>query len=382
MKRATIPTDKVLMTLRVRVKDNKSKVLRQKAFEVNQVWNNVNDYCTPEPVPGFGWLPTPTIGEIQKELKVIKKRRGLSISASTIQDVHEHHEKARRQFKKSKLRWRVSGGARKALGWVPFSTNDVSFQNGQIYFNKHHFKVWDSYGLGNFKFRAGSFSEDSRGRWYLNIVVLVDKKTSTGKGHVGIDLGLKTTATCSDGTTLARKEYYRRQEKSLATAQRANKAKRVKAIHTKIKNQRKDTNHKFSTKLVRNNELIVVGDISSSKLAKTNMAKSVLDAGWYQLKNMLDYKSKGMQVIFREVNESYTTQICSGCGDLPDSRPKGIADLEIREWTCSGCGTLHDRDINAAKNILRLGSQALAGGVLETKEEAIGNNGTNPLPNL
>ncbi len=81
MKRLKIDTNLVLKTLRVRVRDNKSKVLRQKAFEVNQAWNNVNAYCNPEPVPGFGWLPTPDINEIQKELKFIKQQRGLSISA-------------------------------------------------------------------------------------------------------------------------------------------------------------------------------------------------------------------------------------------------------------------------------------------------------------
>ena len=81
------------------------------------------------------------------------------------------------------------------------------------------------------------------------------------------------------------------------------------------------------------------------------------------LKTQLDYKSKAMQVVFEEVNESYTTQTCSNCGELPDSRPKGIADLEIREWTCTGCGATHDRDINAAKNILALGHERLAVGI-------------------
>ena len=87
MKRAIIPDNKVMKTLKIRVKDNKRKVLNQKAFEVNQVWNDANDYCRPEPVPGFGWLPIPNISELKKERKYIKQERGLSISASTIQDV-------------------------------------------------------------------------------------------------------------------------------------------------------------------------------------------------------------------------------------------------------------------------------------------------------
>lgn len=146
-------------------------------------------------------------------------------------------------------------------------------------------------------------------------------------------------------------------------AQRANKKNRVRAIHAKIKNRRKDVQHKFSTRLVKNNSLIVVGNVSSSKLAKTKMAKSVYDVGWYQLKNMINYKSKGMLSCYVEVNEAYSTQTCSSCGCLPDSRPRGIAGLEIREWTCSDCGAHHDRDVNAAKNILAAGHRRLEEGI-------------------
>ena len=212
-------------------------------------------------------------------------------------------------------------------------------------------------------FRSGSFSEDSRGRWYFNIVVEVARIKSTGTGEIGIDLGLKTTVTCSDGTELARKSFYRNSESKLGKAQRANKKMRVKSIHAKIKNQRNDAMHKFSTELVKNNGLIVVGNVSSSALAKTKMAKSVLDAGWGMLKTQLDYKSQGMLVEFVEVNEKYTTQMCSCCGEISANSPKGRAGLGIREWSCAECGTVHDRDINAAKNILRLGHQTLAVGI-------------------
>ena len=152
-------------------------------------------------------------------------------------------------------------------------------------------------------------------------------------------------------------------ENKLAKAQRANKKRQVKTIHAKVKNQRADTNHKFSTKLVKENALIVVGNVSSSKLAKTKMAKSVLDAGWYQLKQQLDYKSKAMQGLYIEVNEAYSTQVCSCCGCISDSSPKGRADLNKRDWTCSECGAEHDRDLNSAANILRLGHQTLAVGI-------------------
>ncbi|HEV3424160.1 MAG TPA: zinc ribbon domain-containing protein, partial [Paraburkholderia sp.] len=98
-------------------------------------------------------------------------------------------------------------------------------------------------------------------------------------------------------------------------------------------------------------------------LAKTGMAKSVLDAAWTTFRTQLRYKAIGQCVVFAEVDESFSTQTCSDCDSLPDSRPKGIAGLRIREWTCSACGSVHDRDTNAARNILRCGLASLAEGI-------------------
>jgi len=95
---------------------------------------------------------------------------------------------------------------------------------------------------------------------------------------------------------------------------------------------------------------------SASKLAKTRMAKSVYDASWSSFRDKLRYKAIAHGATFEEVNESGSTQSCSACGSKDSTtRPKGIAGLRIREWTCSGCGVVHDRDINAALNILRCG---------------------------
>ena len=94
------------------------------------------------------------------------------------------------------------------------------------------------------------------------------------------------------------------------------------------------------------------------------MAKSVLDAGWSSFRTMLRYKSIGAGVLFKEVNEKYTTQICSCCGIISRDSPKGMNGLGIREWTCAECGTTHDRDVNAAKNILERGHALLEEGIL------------------
>lgn len=145
-----------------------------------------------------------------------------------------------------------------------------------------------------------------------------------------MDLGLKDYATPSHGEKLAQGNFYRDLEPVLGKAQRAHKKARVRAIHAKIKNRRKDALHKFSTALVNSNAAIFVGNVSASKLAKTKMAKSVLDAGWSMLKTQLEYKAIARSVVFEVVNESYSTQVCSCCGCLPASSPKGRAGLEIR----------------------------------------------------
>src|SRR5690606_11700525 len=105
-----------------------------------------------------------------------------------------------------------------------------------------------------------------------------------------------------------------------------------------------------STQLVKDYDKIFTGNVSSSKLKKTRMAKSVSDAGWSQLKTMLAYKAKSLGVEMKEVNESFSTVTCSTCRER--TGPKGLSGLGVREWMCSSCGTSHHRDVNAAMNIL------------------------------
>jgi len=161
--------------------------------------------------------------------------------------------------------------------------------------------------------------------------------------------------------------FYRDLEPKLAVAQRGNKKVRAKAIHAKIAK-------KLSTRLVNSYGAIFVGNVSASGLAKTRMAKSVLDAGWSAFRTMLQYKGDCAGVWVEEVSEAYSTQTCSSCGCLPLERPKGIAGLGIREWTCSECGSVHHRDVNAARNILAAGHRRLAVGipVLTAQAAAIG----------
>ena len=349
-------------TLKVRIKDKHSKVLIEWAKAVNFSWNYINE------------LSSRSIREKGKFLSAFDihpyttgAAKELGLHSHTLQCVAKEYVTRRKQFKKARLNWRKSHGAKRSLGWVPVNTGMAAYKSGQVYHNGQYFGVWDSFGLGNYKFRTASFNEDSRGRWYFNVAVeipeLIGPLLPSSVASIGVDLGLKTCATASDGQKIVGR-FYRALECKLGVAQRANKKSRTKAIHAKISNQRKNMMHQFSTALVRNNAAIFVGNVSSSGLIKTKkMAKSTQDASWSSLKTMLEYKSHQAGIVFEEVNEAFTTQTCSCCRSNPASSPKGRSGLGIREWTCSVCGSVHDRDVNAARNILALGHERLAGGI-------------------
>lgn len=346
-----------MKTLKIRVKDKHASVLRRMASDVNQVFNFANETSSRAIRERGKWL---SAYELQKLTAGYSKCDGVTVGSGTVQQVCVEYATRRKQFKKTRLNWRVSNpkSPKYSLGWIPFKGGHAKYKSGQIHFCGHKFSLWDSYGLSRFDLRAGSFSEDSRGRWYFNVAVEFESLTCHSTSAVGIDLGLKDCATTSDGDKLQGR-WFRELEPQLAAAQRARKKKRVKAIHAKIANRRKDAIHKFTTNLVKNNAAIFVGDVASAKLVKTKMAKSTMDAGWAIFKTALEYKCRQAGVVFEVVNEAYSTRACSSCGSVEG--PRGLNDLGIRRWTC-GCGAEHDRDVNAAKNIARFGLESLAVG--------------------
>ena len=380
-------------TLRLRVKDKHAALLRSQAWAVNQVWNYVNELSLKHFQRQREFL---SAYDMQPYTKGAGKELGLH--SQTVQGIQEEYCTRRRQFKKVRLSWRKSSGVRRSLGWIPFKAAALRYKAGQVWYCGQAISLWDSYGLADYALGPGSFSEDASGRWYLNIVVKVEKPApSKATASVGIDLGLKDFLSTSDGLKVDGHRFYRDLEAQLAIAQRANKKQRVKAIHAKIKARRKDALHKLSTELVCSYGAIFIGcdatchsstsrnrseaegcgqwlaalrpkglrlrrvklqtlirsDVNAASLAKTSMAKSVLDAGWSAFRTMLSYKCDDAGVWFEEIKEAYSTQTCSCCGSI--TGPKGVAGLGIRGWRCSVCGTEHDRDVNAAKNILAAG---------------------------
>lgn len=341
----------MIRAFRFRIKNPNQILLRNMALSVNFVWNYCNDTSVQYLDKYNKWLSGFDLCYLTSGCS-----KDLQINAQTVQAIAQEFATRRGQFKKRKLSWRSKN---RSLGWIPFNGQTIRVKNDTITYNQKSFRFWKSRQIEG-KIKTGSFTQDAQGKWYVSFICDVEKvPTIKTGGVIGIDLGLKTIATLSDGTIIDRDNFTNKYAKKLATAQRARKKKRVTAIYAKIKNSRKDWNHKTTTKLVNNNDGIFVGNVNSGRLMKTKMAKSVSDAGWYAFKSMLAYKAIALGVEYKEVNESFSTVTCSTCFER--SGPSGLSALGVREWTCK-CGTAHNRDVNAAMNILRLGRQSLIKG--------------------
>jgi IS605 OrfB family transposase len=250
------------------------------------------------------------------------------------------------------------------LGWVPLKGRDLKREGKSFRFAGNTFRVFHSRPLPNGKIKDGTnFSRNAHGHWFLNIVVEVAQaEPRPVRSGIGIDLGLKDFAAFSTGEKVENPQHLRQLADKLATAQRACKRRQTVNLYARIANARRDFHHKLSTRIVREFDYIAVGNVNAAGLAKTRLAKSVLDAGWSSFRNMLRYKATAHGAWYEEVNESFSSRVCSFCAC--ETGPKGIADLGIRRWICAECGISHDRDINSALNILfRSGHRTPAEGI-------------------
>lgn len=341
-----------LLTFKYRVK-SQERALNRFAIACNQVWN----FCVATQREAERRRKGGMNCRWPSAFDLINLTPGsgadLGIHSDTVQTICRQFAKSRDQHRRCP-RFRASFGSKRALGWVPFVSRAAKVGDGKATYLKRNFHFWNSRPLEG-QFRAGAFVQDARGRWYVTFQCLVEDDLTIGEGQVGIDLGLKELATLSDGATVPALQHYRKYQEALGIAQRSGNKRRVRAIHAKIANARRHHLHEQSTRIAREHQLIAVGNVSSANLAKTRLAKSVLDAGWSSFRHMLRYKAARRQAVYVDVDERWSSQVCSVCGTMPSSRPRGIADLGIRRWECSDCGASHDRDVNAAKNILRVG---------------------------
>jgi IS605 OrfB family transposase len=344
----TIKIQHCLRSLRLKVKAEGYAWLDAAAIEVNQVWNyaNATSYKAARPFAGAGkWLNAYDLDKLTAGATECFER----IGSDTIQRVNAEFATRRKQFKKVKLRWRVSQGAKRSLGWVPFKAAQLKRKHKSLRFSGKAFRVFEREPLEGATWKSGCFAQDALGDWWLCLPVERETSQSVApKEAVGIDLGLKDIAATSDGDKLQAGQFYRNIEQKIAMAQRRGHKRQAKRLHRTAARRRKDALHKFSRKIVNQYQTIKIGDVSSLKLAKTRMAKSVLDAGWGILKAQLQYKGQqaGRSVII--VSERDSTRTCSDCKAL--TGPTGLDMLVVRTWVCSACGVTHDRDVNSARN--------------------------------
>jgi putative transposase len=211
-------------------------------------------------------------------------------------------------------------------------------------------------------------------KWYVIFSCRVEKEPQVKyeTKAVGIDVGCIDFATMSDGDTIANPHFLRQSESELKKTQsrysklkqlpkddkkKVKTKKKLIKLHNKVKNQRKDFLHKLSRKIVNDYSLICVEKLKVKDMLKDNwraLNKSIIDSGWTTFRNMLNYKAEEAGSLVVEVNPAYTSQICSGCGVMVK---KELCD---RMHKCDTCGLEIGRDLNAAKNILRVGMDSLS----------------------
>ncbi len=207
--------------------------------------------------------------------------------------------------------------------------------------------------------------KDTAHRYFVSVLVEEDiKALPPVNEQIGLDLGLKAMVVTSDGHTHGNPKFFQKDEKKLARAQRRlakkekgskNRAKarvKVARIHAKIADRRRDYQHKLSTQIIRENQTICVESLAVKNMVKNHcLAKAISDVGWSEFVRQLEYKAAWYGRTLVKIDKWYpSSKRCLDCGHTLDSLP-----LNVRQWACPECGVVHDRDINAAKNVLAAG---------------------------
>jgi putative transposase len=210
-----------------------------------------------------------------------------------------------------------------------------------------------------------TITKDGANRYFVSILVEEDiKPLPVVNSMVGLDLGLKSMVILSTGEAIGNPRFLRKDEKKLAKAQRRHAKKKkgsknrdkarlkVARVHARINDRRKDYQHKLSTRIVHENQVICVESLAVKNMVKNHcLAKAISDVGWSEFVRQLEYKSQWYGRTLVKIDRWYpSSKTCHACKHVLDSLP-----LDIREWVCPECGMVHDRDTNAALNILAEG---------------------------
>ena len=251
-----------------------------------------------------------------------------------------------------------------------YTTNN---QNGTIYIEDKYIKLPKlktkvkivQHRQFDGEIKSCTISKTPTNKYYISILVDENiKQLPKSNNKVGIDLGIKDFAITSDGEFFNNPKHLRKSEKRLAKLQRdlsrkkkdsnnRNKTRlKVAKLHEKIANQRKDFLHKLSSKIINENQVIVLEDLRVKNMLKNHkLAKAISEVSWFEFRRMLEYKANwyGREIIIAPSNYA-SSQLCSNCGD----KSSQTKDLGCRTYICPVCGMVMDRDINASKNLLKL----------------------------
>ncbi|NUT18802.1 MAG: IS200/IS605 family element transposase accessory protein TnpB [Hamadaea sp.] len=308
-----------------------------------------------------------------------KKTDGLAflseVSSVPLQQALRHLQSAFASFFAGTARYPRFKSRKKSRACAEYTRSAFRYRDGQLTLAKMNTPlaiVWSRPLPEGADPSTVTVSRDATGRWFVSL--LVEESVTPLRRidrAVGVDVGVTDLVTLSTGETIANPRHERADRARLAAAQRtlARKAKgsknwekakfKVARVHSRISDRRRDYLHKLTTRLVRENQTIVIEDLSVSNMVKNrSLARAISDCGWGELRHQLEYKcswyGRELVVVDRWFPSS---KLCGACGTVHGKLP-----LHIRSWTCADCGARHERDVNAAKNILAAGQAVSACG--------------------